>query len=196
MEMQFDHWEEDTTSFGDSDFEVGISEECWDASDVDPTSDDDLVAPTAEQIQSLLSMISVPAEPASMKADDKHQPAIDISPKVSVGSVSPQAIVRTPIAKPSSTVTIESLDSELREAFMDDASSCIGSIEQSLLRLESNPADAGALNQICRELHTLKGASASVGLSDLADQLHHLEDTLSDDQIASRAPDISKLLKK
>ncbi len=78
---------------------------------------------------------------------------------------------------------------------MDDASSCVGSIEQSLLRLDSDASDSEALNQICRELHTLKGASASVGLSELADQLHKLEDTLRDDHDACRSPDIDALLK-
>ncbi len=45
---------------------------------------------------------------------------------------------------------------ELREAFLDDASGCIGSMEESLLRLDHDRQDADALNQICRELHTLK----------------------------------------
>ncbi len=67
-------------------------------------------------------------------------------------------------------------------------------MEDSLLRLESDASDADSLNQICRELHTLKGASASVGLTELADQLHQLEDTLRDDHDAKRAPNISSLL--
>ncbi|MCG8651242.1 MAG: response regulator, partial [Pirellulales bacterium] len=39
-----------------------------------------------------------------------------------------------------------------------------------------------------------KGASASVGLSELADHIHQLEDTLRDDQTAGRTPDINVLL--
>ena len=77
---------------------------------------------------------------------------------------------------------------------MDDASSCLSSMESSLLRLDADPGDAGSLNQILRELHTLKGASGSVGLAALADQIHRLEDTLRDDQTAGRRPSINDLL--
>jgi chemotaxis protein histidine kinase CheA len=92
-------------------------------------------------------------------------------------------------------VSIETLDPELREAFVDDAASCLAAIEQALLRMESDPASgADALIQIGRQLHTLKGASASVGLSALADRLHQIEETLQDDQKALRQPEITLLL--
>jgi|GEM_PF-1625976 len=70
------------------------------------------------------------------------------------------------------------LDDEIREAYLDDAQRCLASIEASLLAFEENPANRHVLQQVCRELHTLKGASASVGLTRLGSFLHRVEDDL------------------
>lgn len=70
------------------------------------------------------------------------------------------------------------LDDEIREAYLDDAQRCLVSIETSLLAFEENPANRHVLQQVCRELHTLKGASASVGLTRLGSFLHRVEDDL------------------
>ena len=71
-------------------------------------------------------------------------------------------------------------DPALREAYLDDALKCLGSMEQSALSVEDEPENKEAVQQFCRELHTLKGASASVGLSELATYLHVLESSLDD----------------
>ena len=70
------------------------------------------------------------------------------------------------------------LDRELWEAFLDDARRCLASMEESGLALETDPRNQQPLQQICRELHTLKGASASVGMHDVATYLHEVEDSL------------------
>lgn len=85
------------------------------------------------------------------------------------------------------------MDAELLEAFLDDASAGNGRLEQIVLKLESNPADAAAHQEICRELHTLKGASASVGLSTLAGYLHEVEDYVQG--LGGESVDVSPLLK-
>jgi chemosensory pili system protein ChpA (sensor histidine kinase/response regulator) len=74
------------------------------------------------------------------------------------------------------------LDPEMREAFLDDASVCMGAIEAAVMQLDGSQANHEALIQINRNLHTLKGASASIGLSEVADRLHNLEETLREDQ--------------
>jgi chemotaxis protein histidine kinase CheA/ActR/RegA family two-component response regulator len=180
--MQFEQWEEELSAFGESDLDVAMSDNDWETPDDEPAGDEEIVAPSAEEIEALMSQIATVPE----------TPTLEPAPQLPEIAAAPEPVSAT---KPADVVTIASLDAELREAFLDDASSCVGSMEQSLLRLESDPSDAEALNQICRELHTLKGASASVGLSDLADQLHQLEDTLRDDHDAGRAPDIDALLK-
>lgn len=85
------------------------------------------------------------------------------------------------------------MDAELLEAFLDDASAGNGRLEHIVLQLESNPSDAAAHQEICRELHTLKGASASVGLSSLAGYLHAVEDYVQG--LGDEAVDVSPLLK-
>jgi chemotaxis protein histidine kinase CheA/CheY-like chemotaxis protein len=70
------------------------------------------------------------------------------------------------------------LDSELLTAFLEDAQRGVTEMEQSLLELDSNPAHAESLQQLGRALHTMKGASASVGLAELAHYMHELEDFL------------------
>lgn len=94
----------------------------------------------------------------------------------------------------SPTIDLEALDAELRAAFLDDASGCLEAMETAVLQLEADARDGEAMRAICRQLHTLKGASASVGLTDLADRLHQLEDQIRDDQAAGTATSVATLL--
>ncbi len=71
-------------------------------------------------------------------------------------------------------------DRELLEAYLDDALRCLSSMEQASLAIEANPTEKEPVQQFCRELHTLKGASATVGFSALATYLHDLETSLED----------------
>ncbi|MCG8653483.1 MAG: Hpt domain-containing protein, partial [Pirellulales bacterium] len=120
--------------------------------ELDADSDGEPIAPSAAEIQSLLSQLGGAA--SSSHAEDTG-PADGSTPTPSTSTQPPQREAAT--AQPPS-LSIESLDVELREAFMDDASNCVSSMEEALLKLESSPEDSESLNQICRELHTLKGA--------------------------------------
>lgn len=71
-------------------------------------------------------------------------------------------------------------DRELLEAYLDDSLRCVDQMEKAALALDSNPADKESIRAFCRELHTLKGASATVGLSGLATRLHDLETSLEE----------------
>lgn len=77
-------------------------------------------------------------------------------------------------------------DTELLEAYLEDAVRCLGSMERAVLAYENDPHGPSPVEQLCRDLHTLKGASASVGLDALAAQLHEVEEALehSDPQSA------------
>lgn len=147
--------------------------------------------PSRDEIQALLNQLAPSTqetEPAQIVANPGRQD----------DTRSTRHDTEAAIAQAIETDSIEDLLTlvpELREAFMDDASSCLGSIENALLRLESNPHDQKSLNEILRELHTLKGASGSVGFTALADQIHQLEETLREDETAGRAPTIESLLR-
>ncbi|MFQ5730750.1 MAG: response regulator [Planctomycetaceae bacterium] len=68
------------------------------------------------------------------------------------------------------------IDADLLDAYGEDARAGAARLEQIVLELEGRPDDPALHQSICRELHTLKGASASVGLTELGDYLHRVED--------------------
>jgi chemosensory pili system protein ChpA (sensor histidine kinase/response regulator) len=201
-----DRWGDQLTSVDEMDIEDAQSQDIdvWMqhddciADDDESDESDELVAPSAEAISSLLSQFGqTPAagpDAGGPSQSDPPKPAFpDQQPPEQADRDTDAEVDACPVEL-SAAHAIEQLDPELREAFLDDASSCVSSMEDALLRLESDPSDSDSLNQICRELHTLKGASGSVGLSKLADQLHQLEDSLRDDLTAGRSPSIDSLL--
>lgn len=70
------------------------------------------------------------------------------------------------------------LDPELVDAYLEDAGQCLASMERAILDYENDPNSPDPIQQLCRDLHTLKGASASVGFDQLASQLHGVEEQL------------------
>lgn len=71
------------------------------------------------------------------------------------------------------------LPADIREAFLEDAEHCLSGMEESILALEVTPGSKPLLQRIARELHTLKGASSSIGLAELAEFIHAAEDELN-----------------
>jgi chemotaxis protein histidine kinase CheA len=86
------------------------------------------------------------------------------------------------------------VDREAIEAFIDDATKCLAVIEQSVLQYEARPDDPAALAQVCRQLHTLKGASGAIGLHALASYLHHVEDRLEECCRQTQTADVELIL--
>lgn len=86
------------------------------------------------------------------------------------------------------------LDPGLREAFLDDAGQCLAGMEAAALAFEAHPGQSSCLRQICRELHTLKGASGSVGLRSLVERLHAAEEWLQGHLDQGQAPAAPQLL--
>lgn len=66
------------------------------------------------------------------------------------------------------------------DVFLEESKEHLSSLNQRLLELEKEPANMGALNEIFRAAHTLKGMSSTMGFDDLADLTHHMENVLSD----------------
>ncbi len=69
---------------------------------------------------------------------------------------------------------------ELLKDFFDEADLQIQILEQNILVLENNPSNRDAVDEIFRAAHTLKGASATVQMNELAEFTHVLEDVLDD----------------
>ncbi len=67
---------------------------------------------------------------------------------------------------------------ELLNDFFAEADMQLEVLEQNILAMEDDPGDRDAIDEIFRAAHTLKGASATVAMNELADFTHRLEDLL------------------
>ncbi|MGB1252639.1 MAG: response regulator [Candidatus Promineifilaceae bacterium] len=67
---------------------------------------------------------------------------------------------------------------ELREAFNEEANDHLQNTARLLATLEKDPTNRAALSELRRVIHTLKGASATVGLQPIAALSHLMEDLL------------------
>ncbi len=72
------------------------------------------------------------------------------------------------------------IPAEHRQAFLSEAEDHLRSWEQTLLSLESEPADAELLNQLFRSVHTLKGCAGFVSCEVMLELTHELESTLQE----------------
>ncbi len=69
-------------------------------------------------------------------------------------------------------------DKELRELFKIEASEHLQNLDAGLLRLEKEPRDQKILEELFREAHSLKGAARMLGLLDIQNVAHTIEDLL------------------
>lgn len=63
--------------------------------------------------------------------------------------------------------------------FREEADEGLAAMEQALLALEQSPGSAEPLQRLFREAHTLKGNAATLGLDELAEMTHEVEDVLA-----------------
>ena len=69
-------------------------------------------------------------------------------------------------------------DEELRALFKAESEEYLQRLDEGLLRLESNPLDAAALDQLFRDAHNLKGAARMLGVLDIGRIAHQFETAL------------------
>jgi len=62
--------------------------------------------------------------------------------------------------------------------FIDESNDHLQSLNENLLRLETEPEDLTIVQNIFRSAHTLKGMSATMGFEDLASLTHEMENVL------------------
>jgi two-component system chemotaxis sensor kinase CheA len=76
-----------------------------------------------------------------------------------------------------------SIDIDLRavaELFSEESAEGLVAMEESLVRLESQPRDGESVSTLFRVTHTIKGNAASLGFPGVAELAHVLEDILDD----------------
>ncbi|MCX8124365.1 MAG: chemotaxis protein CheW, partial [Spirochaetes bacterium] len=64
------------------------------------------------------------------------------------------------------------------QLFLEEADEQLQELNQNLLKLEKNPSDEEIINNIFRAAHSLKSSAAFVGLTDLSDLAHKMENLL------------------
>lgn len=72
------------------------------------------------------------------------------------------------------------LDEELRNLFRAESDEHLQHLEAGLLQLARTPKDQGLLEEVFREAHSLKGSSRMLGLNDIQQLAHEIENMLSD----------------
>ncbi|KMY58675.1 chemotaxis protein CheA [Geobacillus stearothermophilus] len=68
--------------------------------------------------------------------------------------------------------------SQYLDLFIDESKEHLQAINERLLELEKTPEDMSVVNDIFRSAHTLKGMSATMGVEDLANLTHQMENVL------------------
>jgi two-component system, chemotaxis family, sensor kinase CheA len=69
---------------------------------------------------------------------------------------------------------------ELRQAYIAESQELLVSLEENLLSLEQNPADADALNAVFRAAHTIKGGAGIVECDYIVEFTHVVENALDE----------------
>ncbi len=67
---------------------------------------------------------------------------------------------------------------EYQDIFLEEADELLQELNQNLLELEKNPDNEEIINNIFRAAHSLKSSAAFVGLNDLSDLAHRMENLL------------------
>ena len=95
-----------------------------------------------------------------------------------VSSVIPQVPTEAPGGAEPSLVLNLPADQELLNEFINESQEHLNNVEQGVLTLEENPADADTLNSIFRAFHTFKGGSGFLNLTPIQTLAHELESLL------------------
>jgi len=69
-------------------------------------------------------------------------------------------------------------DQEILGDFVDEAREHLATISDGLLQMETDASDPEVVNSVFRALHTIKGVSSFIGLSDINELSHAGENVL------------------
>jgi two-component system chemotaxis sensor kinase CheA len=102
---------------------------------------------------------------------EQEEPVAEKAPDLPVSSVSADNAIADYMPK--------NLDMDLMAEFINESTDLIQNAEEALLSLEHDPGDVEAVGKVFRAFHTVKGTSAFLELSLIAEFGHHAETLLS-----------------
>ncbi len=101
----------------------------------------------------------------------------------------PSAPVRKTEPPPDDSTWNPSVEDDMVEAFLEEAAERLEALAEKLVHLEGDPGNAELVREIFRDLHTLKGGSAFVGLARMNRLAHKAEDLVAKVRDGSRGVD-------
>jgi chemotaxis protein histidine kinase CheA/ActR/RegA family two-component response regulator len=110
------------------------------------------------------------------------------APAMPVAIIPPLA---TPVAAASGPAFVwtPAVDDDMIELFFDEATERLDALAGKLVEIERRPGDGELLREVFRDMHTVKGSSAMVGLKPVNDLAHAAEDLVGQIRDAGRAVD-------
>src|SRR5229473_6154169 len=73
---------------------------------------------------------------------------------------------------------LDPLLEQLLAGFVDESQEIYERVTRNLIELEKEPAQGPRFDEVARGLHTLKGSAATLGLEELAEFAHRMEDVI------------------
>ncbi len=98
-------------------------------------------------------------------------------------------VVVPPLGEPIGVTWTPTVDDDMIELFFDEANERLEQLGGKLIELERRPGDAELIKDVFRDLHTVKGSSAMVGLGPVNQLAHAAEDLVGQLRDAGRAAD-------
>jgi two-component system chemotaxis sensor kinase CheA len=140
------------------------------------------LADTAATLDAALAGVgTVTTPPRFVPPPEAGRPSTDKSQPVATGS-GPQPAVAGFVWTPT-------VDDDMVDLFFDEAGERLEALATKLIEIERRPDDQELLRDVFRDLHTVKGSSAMVGLRPINDLAHAAEDLVGQIRDAGRAAD-------
>jgi two-component system, chemotaxis family, sensor kinase CheA len=156
----------------------------------------DLRAPLAACAAAIGAAVETLARPDASGARLDDTRALDEAAAALGGDRSSVPAEPPPAATPAApsgddALWVPQVDADMIEPFLEEAAERTEALSQKLLRLESAPGDVELVREIFRDLHTIKGSSAFVGLRRMNRLAHAAEDLVGQLRDGGRAADRS-----
>ena len=129
--------------------------------------------PLAERIDALKGLVAAPIAP---------QPKRFVPPPAALETAHEMGSAAMFVWTPA-------VDEDMVELFFDEAGERVEALAGKLVEIERSPDDADLLRDVFRDMHTVKGSSAMVGLSPVNQLAHAAEDLVGQIRDSGRAAD-------
>lgn len=130
---------------------------------------------------------------------DLGEEILGVNPETSPGSAFPAPPAETLDAGFAADGTAdEEVDPELLEIFHEEATDILATVDEALARWRANERDLGAVQDLKRALHTLKGGARMAGVKTMGELSHNTESLLKhiEDTKLVPSPDLFDLLEE